>query len=178
MSEVMTEKFNRINARFQELYKEQGLTLRVTCGYRSPRDQAILYRKSQTTKKVIEKCNQLSKMGYPELAEILEKIPPQKTGRWLTSAGPGESWHNFDLALDICIFNKEGRRLWGTAKKEDLDRWLIFGKLSVEENLTWGGYFKNKDKNKDYGHIQYHSVSNPLNLYSRRDVIKLLGLQT
>lgn len=81
----------------------RGIDLRVVSGLRTYEEQAALYAQGRTA-----------------------------PGSIVTNARPGESWHNFGLALDVVPW-ENGRLNWNTT------RWAEIGALGKSIGLQWGG---------------------------------------
>jgi len=72
---------------------KRGVDLLIYCSYRSPQEQARLYRQSRNGAQIQKKVDSLTNRGFSELANILVQVGPQegKLGAHVTFAGPGES---------------------------------------------------------------------------------------
>lgn len=79
---------------------------------RHPREQARLWRQSRSRLEVETGIAWLREVGAPWLADVLESVGPC-FGRWATNAVPGNSWHQWGLALD-CYAEVDGRCSWDT----------------------------------------------------------------
>lgn len=89
-----------------------------------------------------------------------------KPGDRVTNAKPGESWHNFGLAVDICFMGSDP--YLDKHKYQEL-MWEQLGEVIVSHDLTWGGNFKFEDRphiEKSYG----------LTLSEARDLGSLLNV--
>jgi peptidoglycan L-alanyl-D-glutamate endopeptidase CwlK len=86
-----------------ELCKAEGIEIRVTSTLRTFAEQAQLYAQGRT-----------------------------KPGQIVTRAKPGQSWHNYGLAVDVCPFFK-GKPIWNSR------HWNRIGALGKKLGLTWGG---------------------------------------
>ncbi|PLT34566.1 peptidase M15 [Bacillus sp. V5-8f] len=103
-----------------------GIPILITAGFRSIDEQNELYNQGRTT-----------------------------LGNIVTNAKGGESYHNFGLAIDFALLNKNGEAIWdmeydgnGNGKK-DWDEVVAFAKeLGFESGADWQGEFK------DYPHLQ------------------------
>jgi len=102
----------------EEFNKQTGQSLSILETYRSFIRQDKLYRQGRSS-----------------------------VGAIVTSTEPGQSMHNFALAMDVVGDmdpNKPGRQdPYGI-------RWDVFGQIAKDKGLTWGGDFGIKDK----GHIE------------------------
>ena len=102
--------------------------------------------------------------GFDFLADIIEKVGPQKYDGWKTSAAPGESWHNYAMAFDaVPMLN--GKPAW---KYSDYPKgWDTYGKACEEIGLNWGGNWKKKDM----PHAQLLTEDgNPLKLHTPEEI--------
>lgn len=88
---------------------EAGVSLLVTCTRRSLEEQAELYAQGRTA-----------------------------PGRIVTKAKPGESAHNFGLAMD-CVPMRAGKPVWGTKLAADRALWDAYGTAVRAAGLEWGG---------------------------------------
>ena len=66
-----------------------------------------------------------------------------KSGKIITNARGGQSYHNYGLAFDVAFRNFN----WDPPA---WDWWEILGEEGRKVGLIWGGSFK------DYGHFEYH----------------------
>ena len=90
----------------EDAEKEFGITLRVSEGYRSIAYQNSLYEKGRT-----------------------------QSGKIVTNAKGGSSYHNYGLAIDL-VELKDGKVNWNF----DYSKLLP---LARKYNIAWGGLFKN-----------------------------------
>lgn len=80
---------------------------------------------------------------YPEQAGLYAK-GRTKPGKIVTYAKPGESYHNFGLALDV-VEIKNGKALWKNPN------WTKIAQIGKKAGFEWGGDWK---KFKDKPHFQ------------------------
>lgn len=103
-----------------------GIPILITAGFRSREEQDDLYAQGRS-----------------------------QPGNIVTNAKGGESLHNFGLAIDFALLNKQGEAIWdmeydGNANgKPDWDEVVTIAK---DEGFEWGGDFKGHFK--DYPHFQ------------------------
>ncbi|MCK5453657.1 MAG: M15 family metallopeptidase [Calditrichia bacterium] len=113
---------------------QRGVDILIYCTYRSPQEQARLYRQSRTGAQIRKKVDSLRNRGFAELAEILVQIGPQegKLGAHVTFAGPGESWHNFRRAFDAVPL-VGGKAMW--------EKSIPIGRYTVQQSEipVWNG---------------------------------------
>ena len=95
----------------------QGLSVDVFSDFRSMDEQQRLYNLGRTVKN-------------PDGAT--DKLP---MGNIVTEAKPGQSWHNWGLAVDI-VFKINRNWDWGIR-----NNWDRLGQLGENLGLVWGGHF-------------------------------------
>lgn len=150
---------SRVRAMVRDLDKE-GITLLIYCTFRSPEEQARLYRQSRSWEEIDMKVRKFKDRGFEALARILVGVGPQKgfLGRHVTFAGPGESFHQFRLAVDgVPIIN--GKCGW--SKTIYKKQWEAYGEASKKHRFFWAGNWKSF---KEFPHIQSLPGSNPLKI--------------
>jgi len=91
--------------------KNAGIDLRIKSGMRSIQEQASLYGKGRDSKGNVVDKNSV-----------------------VTNAKPGQSYHNFGLALDVAIVDGK-KNNWNTSSPE----WEKIGKLGEAAGFEWGG---------------------------------------
>lgn len=77
------------------------------------------------------------------------------TGKIVTNAKPGFSYHNFGLAFDVAVKLPDGSVTWEA-------NWNLIGEIGKSVGFAWGGDFKSFS---DKPHFEY---SNGLTLASLR----------
>lgn len=152
------------------LCASEGVELHPYCGLRTCTDQAKLFRQSRSAKDIEQKAQSLRDRGFSELADILNSVGPQKgeLGKHVTRAGPGESWHQYGVAVD-CVPLVGGKALWGSDAKE----WQIYGVSCRHVGLTWAGDWTSF---KEFPHSQLHQLNNPLSFF-RSPQLAIAGLK-
>ena len=101
--------------RFRELFADcegNGTPMRPFFVVRRPRKQAELWRQSRTRLEVRTGIAWLEGAGAPWLAKIVSDVGAQY-GRWATNAAPGNSWHQWNEAVDAYA-EVDGRMSWDT----------------------------------------------------------------
>lgn len=91
-----------------------------------------------------------------------------QSGRGVTQAKPGRSFHNYGLAVDIVFYDSKGHPSWA-----ENHNWSKLGELGKEVGIEWGGNWK---KIKDRPHFQYPpkaSISNIKRIYEAVGLKKL-----
>lgn len=114
----------------------EGVVVRPYSGRRSALEQATLWVQSRTPLEVELMARRLDEEGAPFLASTLRRaLAMGATGRWATNNLPGQSWHNFGLAVDAHVVSEDGRAVWGP-KHESYKR---YAEVAKELGL-WAGY--------------------------------------
>ena len=101
----------------EKSYKE-GIWLIITQGFRSIEEQNALYAQGRS-----------------------------KPGKIVNNAKGGYSYHNYGLAFDFAILNKDGSVDWTVD-----EQWKRVGAIGKSLGLEWGGDWKSLP---DYPHFQY-----------------------
>lgn len=76
------------------------------------------------------------------------------SGQVVTHAKAGESFHNYGLAIDFALKNKDGDIIWDMeydGNNNGESDWLEVVDIAKELGFTWGGDWK---QFKDYPHLQ------------------------
>lgn len=98
---------------------KQGIYLCVAQGYRSNAEQNALYAQGRT-----------------------------KSGSIVTNAKGGQSNHNFGVAVDLCLYSSDGKKvIW----ESTTSRWKKVVAAMKSEGFKWGGDWKSF---KDYPHFE------------------------
>ncbi|EAC4628507.1 N-acetylmuramoyl-L-alanine amidase family protein [Listeria monocytogenes] len=98
---------------------KQGIYLCVAQGYRSKAEQNALYAQGRT-----------------------------KPGSIVTNAKGGQSNHNFGVAVDLCLYSNDGKKvIW----ESTTSRWKKVVAAMKAEGFKWGGDWKSF---KDYPHFE------------------------
>lgn len=119
----------------------------VTCTLRTLQEQATFYRQSRTSIEIKAKISLFRKQGFDFLADVLEKTPPC-SGKFVTNAACGESWHNYKMAIDVVPV------VGGIAQWNDAKLWDIWTSACKESGLYTLSFEK--------PHAQLYSTGNPL----------------
>jgi peptidoglycan L-alanyl-D-glutamate endopeptidase CwlK len=156
--------------------RTKGVDLLIYCTYRSPEEQARLYRQSRTLMEIEYKADVFRERGFEFLSNILIGVGPQNgfLGRHVTYAGPGESWHQYRMALDAVPL-VDGKCMWGKfviGTKNIRPEWLTYGKAVKKNGLYWAGDWKNF---QEFPHCQEYPGSNPLKTLEPGIVESALG---
>ena len=133
-----------------------GFDLLIYCTHRSLEAQARLYRNGRTLGQIQAKADQLTQQfNRQDLAMLLMDVGPQHGKKILTHAAPGQSYHNYGLAVDAVPL-REGKPVWTIKDEADKALWVELGKLASHVSAEWGG---NWDYFTDYPHIQQANVN-------------------
>jgi peptidoglycan L-alanyl-D-glutamate endopeptidase CwlK len=120
--------------KFLQLAKDDGIDLLVTCTYRDFEAQERLFAQGRT-------------------------IP----GQIVTWARGGDSWHNWQRAMDV-VPMRAGKPVWsvlGTSR----DLWMRVGELGMMCGLEWGGKWP---RHPDFPHFQDRTGKTLLQLKKER----------
>lgn len=85
-----------------------------------------------------------------EAQDALYEIGRTKSGRIVTNARGGDSWHNWRLAYD-CVPVRFGKAVWGT-KGADALLWHKVGEIGKDVGLEWAGDWR---RFKEMPHFQF-----------------------
>ncbi|RSD28311.1 M15 family peptidase [Mesobacillus subterraneus] len=103
----------------------KGIKIIITDGFRGFEEQDRLYEKGRSTE-----------------------------GQIVTHARGGESYHNFGLAIDFALLDRQGKALWdmsydgnGNAKSD----WIEVVAIAKDLGFEWGGDWSHF---KDYPHLE------------------------
>nr|WP_234397025.1 M15 family metallopeptidase [Bacillus massiliglaciei] len=105
--------------------KDKGIQVIITDGYRSREEQTKIYNKGR-----------------------------EAPGEIVTYAKAGESLHNFGLAIDFALLNKEGNPIWDTdydGNNNGRADWDEVVEIAKGLGFEWGGDWV---RFKDYPHLQ------------------------
>lgn len=126
----------------------------IYCTFRPLAEQARLFRQGRPLYEIQLKAAELDeRWGRPDLAELLMGVGPQY-GRKVTNAAPGQSIHNYRMAMDGCPL-RGGKPVWGDETPEDLALWRRYGELAESVGLEWAGRWK---RFREMPHIQEPDV--------------------
>jgi peptidoglycan L-alanyl-D-glutamate endopeptidase CwlK len=115
-----------------EFYKDHGLQIRVTSGYRNFTEQMGLYALGRAR----------LPSGVWEVVDMRKKV---------TDARGGESYHNFGLAVDSAFMGDDPYLSKMPTPESDI-LWANFGKIGKSWGFEWGGDWQKKKL--DRPHLQ------------------------
>lgn len=124
---------------------ERGYDMRPYFTRRHPSEQAMFWRQSRSTQQVNAAITKLTENDAPWLAGVLRDVGPQH-GRWATNALPGQSWHQWDEAVD-CYRLLDGEAVWDSA------HYKIYATVARDAGLEAGFFWQSRDS----VHVQYRS---------------------
>jgi peptidoglycan L-alanyl-D-glutamate endopeptidase CwlK len=116
-------------------YKE-GIYVQLSSGYRSHEDQAKLFGQGRSN--YIYKGKQYGRI----------KDANGKQLKVVTNAEPGQSIHNYGLAIDYFLVSDDGEDALWTVN----DKWKRVAAIAKKMGFEWGGDWKTF---VDYPHLQY-----------------------
>ncbi|MFB6804860.1 peptidoglycan-binding protein [Peribacillus butanolivorans] len=109
-------------------YKE-GIFVQISAGYRSMEEQAKLYGQGR--------------LGYSYKGKNYSDLSKPK----VTNAQPGQSYHNYGLAIDYIIVSDDGKNaIWTVDSK-----WKRVAAIGKDLGFQWGGDWASY---KDYPHLE------------------------
>ena len=116
--------------------REQGHEFRISTTLRTPWQQARLYRQSRTRATISDRVVILRSAGAEYLAHVLEGVGPQ-SGRPVTNALPGMSWHNHALAADFYLV-VDRAAVWDAAHPGYIALAIQAHALGLTSGRSWG----------------------------------------
>ena len=134
----------------------RGVIVRPYNTQRSPWEQARLWRQSRSRETIEAKIEELVNADAPTLATYLRMVGPQ-SGKPVTNAPPGLSWHNHGEAMDCFVLGPHGEAIW-TA---DDPGYVAYAEEAQRLGLTAGRYFKMVDAD----HVQLRKEASPNAMY-------------
>jgi hypothetical protein len=125
---------------------------------RTPADQARLWRSSRSKGVIGNMVRRLRGFNANYVANVLENVGPQfpEPGQkgHKTNAIPGESWHNYGLAVDCYGKDKGGDMTWDP----DHEVYQVYHEAALANGLHLGPDW-------DAVHIQFSEGHNPRKVY-------------
>lgn len=129
---------------------------------RDPWTQARYWRQSRSLTEINAKIADLRGKGAPFLADIIESVGPQ-SGKPVTNAIPGLSWHQWGEAAD-CYWKVNGGAEWSSSKLiVGINGYQVFAQEALNLKLDAGGLWSTL---KDWPHVQMRSGKSPLSHHS------------
>ena len=119
---------------------------------RSTYEQAKLWRQGRSGAEIRQTIAWLREKGAHFIAHCIESVGPQKGDKIVTRALPGESWHQYGLAVD-CYLSIGGKAIWDSSHPG----YKVYADAARRFGLTAGLYFSFKDA----PHIQMPKDGSP-----------------
>ncbi len=170
---MSSRELNDLTVEFREQVEKllaqcegQEIQMRPFFTLRDPFDQAILWRQSRSIQEINDKIQELKSKGAHFLVNCLESVGSQ-SGRHVTNAIPGLSWHQWGEALD-CFWLIDGKAEWSTTKKiEGRNGYKFYADAAEDLELVAGGHWR---RFKDWPHVQLKNEGNPGKLFSLEEI--------
>lgn len=149
--------------------EQSGIDVLVYCTLRTIHEQAKLWRQSRTRAQIEDKIAKLQERGLDFLANAIITVGPQygATGKHVTYAGPGESFHNYGLAFDGVVL-VGGKPDWNM---EHPAKWETWGTILEANGITWAGRWV---RFREFVHGQDGEGQNPLKRYTPDQISRML----
>lgn len=135
----------------------RGYTMVAYCTVRTPQEQGALWRRGRSTSVIDRKVKDLRDAGCHYLANCIAEAGPQ-VGSKVTQALPGESWHQYGLAVDF-YYNLNGKAVWGddpSTPGNEMVAYQVMADEAVKLGLDPGGLWS---RFTDWPHVQATSGS-------------------
>jgi peptidoglycan LD-endopeptidase CwlK len=146
--------------------RARGIEMRIYETLRTPQEQGKIWRQSRTREQVQAKLRELRDAGGEFLAFCIESVGPQ-SGRHVTDATPGFSWHQWGESFDA-FWVVNGGAEWSTTRKiNGLNGYRVYAEEAENMGLTPGGHWPNF---KDWPHVQLTSERNPRSRFSVEEI--------
>ena len=125
----------------------------IYCTFRPLDEQARLFRQGRSLLQIQQKAEELERVWRrPDLAALLMSVGPQHETRIVTWAGPGQSLHNYGLALDAVPL-LGGKPCWDPeASAEAALLWQQYGELGMAAGFEWAGTWPKAKR--EFPHMQ------------------------
>jgi len=123
---------------------EQGWHIVVYFTARNAMEQAALYAQGRLALDEVNRQRQLAGLWPITLAENATTV---------TQAAPGDSWHEYGLALDFVPLRDNGKPDWIFSPRDPFDIFVPTAQCAKAHGFVWGGDWP---RHPDYGHIEYH----------------------
>jgi peptidoglycan LD-endopeptidase CwlK len=146
--------------------RARGIEMRPYETLRTPLEQGKIWRQSRTREQVQAKIREFRNAGAEFLAFCIESVGPQ-SGRHVTDAPPGLSWHQWGEAFDS-FWVVNGAAEWSTTKKiNGLNGYRVYAEEAERLGLTAGGLWPSF---KDWPHVQLKSAKSPKNSFTIAEI--------
>ena len=114
---------------------------------RTPEEQARLWRQSRASAQIRDAVSMLKRQGAHYLADCMVRVGPQY-GRWATNALPGQSWHQWGLAID-CFILQAGKAVWNGTH----EGYQLYATTAESYGLHAGKFWRRSDTY----HVQFNA---------------------
>lgn len=146
--------------------RARGIEMRPYDTVRTPREQGKIWRQSRTREQVLAKIAELRDAGCDYLAFCIADVGPQ-SGRHVTDAIPGLSWHQWGEAFDS-FWVVDGAAEWSTTREiNGLNGYRVYAAEAERLGLTAGGHWTSF---KDWPHVQLRSASSPKRVFTLQEI--------
>lgn len=146
--------------------RAHGIEMRPFETVRTPLEQGKIWRQSRTREQVRTKISELRQAGADYLAFCIESVGPQ-SGRHVTDAPPGLSWHQWGEAFDS-FWVVDGRAEWSPTRKiNGLNGYRVYAAEAERLRLNAGGLWTTF---KDWPHVQLRSENSPRRVFTIQEI--------
>lgn len=137
LTDLVPEAYERAEAA-AVAWERAGLTVLVTCTYRTPEEQGALYAQGRLP---------LGAVNAAREAVGLSAIGENENRHKITNAAPGMSWHNWQRAFDVVPL-VAGKCVWNASASI----WQDVGRIGEGCGLEWAARWK---RFKEFPHFQF-----------------------
>jgi peptidoglycan L-alanyl-D-glutamate endopeptidase CwlK len=142
--DALTPPFRDKVEQLLEMLADKGVRMKPYCTIRDPFEQARLWRQSRSGQQIKTMCARLRATGAPRIAECIESVGPQ-SGKPVTNAAPGYSWHQHGEAVDCFLIDADGGADWDANARG----YVEYARTATALGLRAGRDFR------DPPHVQY-----------------------
>ncbi|MBN2417366.1 M15 family metallopeptidase [bacterium] len=168
--EDLTPVFRRTIEELLYACERSGYPMQPFCTLRDPFEQARLWRQSRTREEIEDRMQWLRGGGAGFLARCLESVGPQ-SGRHVTNALPGLSWHQWGEAVD-CFWLVGHEAEWSVRKKIDgVNGYRHYTQTAADMGLNAGGTWHSF---KDWPHVQLRREASPMDVFPLPEINDLM----
>lgn len=149
---------------------KQGILMIPYETIRSPFQQAKYWCQSRTALEIDLAVSKFKKQKAYFLASCIE-VAGVIEGPKITNALPGYSWHQWGEALD-CFWQVDGKAIWDCEILiNGINGYQVYAAEAKKLKLEAGFYWTTI---KDAVHIQYREAGSPFDLYSVKEINKIM----
>ena len=135
--------------------KGKGFLFRPYCTIRDPFEQARLWRQSRSAAQIGVLLARLRAQGAPRIAACIESVGPQ-SGKPVTNAAPGFSWHQYGEAVDCFLVRADGSADWDASAQG----YVEYARVATKAGLRAGRDF-NDPPHIQFRHHEPHQTLTP-----------------